>query len=157
MPITLRNATDDDDSFLRDVYASTRKQEMAMVPWNEEQREAFLRMQFDAQHFHYHSRFPEASYQIVLSDEDPVGRLYVLRQEDEIRIMDITLLPQYRNAGIGKKLLKEIQNEADATARAVSIWVESFNPSTRLFESLGFSRVQEDGLNCLFEYRKSEN
>ncbi|HEY8189008.1 MAG TPA: GNAT family N-acetyltransferase [Pyrinomonadaceae bacterium] len=153
MSITLRDAAEEDEPFLREVYASTRVQELALVPWNNEQREAFLRMQFDAQHFHYHSHFPEASYQIILQDAQPIGRLYALRKEGEIRIMDITLLPQHRNAGIGASLVRELLEEADRTGKAVNIWVEEFNPSRSLFERLGFSKVEEDGFNYLLEYR----
>jgi ribosomal protein S18 acetylase RimI-like enzyme len=156
MPITLRVATNADEAFLREVYASTRAEELALVPWNEEQRAAFLRMQFDAQHFHYHSHFPDASYQIILQDGKPIGRLYVLRNEEEIRIMDITLLPQNRNAGIGSSLIRELLQEADGASKPVSIWVENFNPSQSLFERLGFSKVEENGFNYLLEYRRKK-
>jgi GNAT superfamily N-acetyltransferase len=156
MSITLRDASEEDEAFLREVYASTRAQELAPVPWNDEQREAFLRMQFDAQHFHYHSQFPEASYQIILQEAEPIGRVYLLRKEEEIRIMDITLLPQHRNAGIGTALISELLGEADRTGKAVNIWVEHFNPSRNLFERLGFAKVQEQDFNYLLEYRTSK-
>ena len=156
MSITLRDASDEDEAFLREVYATTRAQELAVVPWSDEQREAFLRMQFDAQHLHYHSHFPDASYQIILNEAGPIGRLYVSRKEAEIRIMDITLLPQHRNAGIGTSLVRELLHEADLTGKAVNIWVELFNPSQTLFERLGFSKVEEDGFNYLMEYRTSK-
>jgi RimJ/RimL family protein N-acetyltransferase len=153
MSITLRAASDEDEAFLREVYASSRAQELAMVPWNDEQREAFLRMQFDAQHSYYHAQFPEASYQIILQDAEPIGRLYVLRQEEEIRVLDVTLLAQHRGAGIGTSLMRELMDEADQTAKAVNIWVEEYNPSRSLFERLGFSKVHEEGVNYLLEYR----
>jgi len=153
MSITLREAREEDEALLRKVYASTREQELALVAWSDEQREAFLRMQFDAQHLHYHSQFPEASYQVIVREDEPIGRIYVLRLEEEIRILDVTLLPQYRNAGFGTSLIREILNEADQTGKAVNIWVEDFNRSRGLFDRLGFSKVQEDGVNWLLEYR----
>lgn len=73
MPITLRAAGPDDAAFLFDVYASTRAEELAPVPWSNEQRQEFLRMQFDAQHSYYHERFPEADYQVILADGEAVG------------------------------------------------------------------------------------
>jgi len=153
MSITVREAREEDEPLLRKVYASTREQELALVAWSDEQREAFLRMQFDAQHFHYHSKFPEASYRVILHEAEPIGRVYVLRLEEGLRILDITLLPQYRSAGFGTKLIKEILEEADQTGKAVNIWVEHFNRSRGLFERLGFAKVQEDGVNWLLEYR----
>ena len=151
MAITMRDASDEDAAFLLEVYATTRADELALVPWSNEQKEAFLRFQFDAQHASYHERFPEASYNIILQDDEPIGRLYVSREDEEIRILDITVLPRYRNAGIGNSLIRELLTEGAQTRKRVSIWVEHFNPSLHLFERLGFSRVQEDGFNYLME------
>ena len=76
--------------FLRRVYASTRTEEMAMVPWSEEQKAAFCRMQFEAQHAHYHTHYPNAAYDILQQGGREIGRLYVDRSETEILVMDIT-------------------------------------------------------------------
>jgi RimJ/RimL family protein N-acetyltransferase len=153
MPITLREATEADETFLRAVYATTRAQELAAVPWNDEQKAAFVNMQFDAQHNHYHAQFPEASYEVILSGSEPIGRIYILREEDLIRILDVTLLLEHRNAGVGTEVLRDLMLEADQSGKALHIWVEDFNPSTHLFERLGFSKVQQEGFNCLLEYR----
>src|SRR5437899_9688391 len=142
MAITLRNASDNDAAFLLEVYGSTRADELALVPWSNEQKEAFLRFQFDAQHASYHERFPEASYNIILQDHEPIGRLYVLREDEAIRILDVTVLPRFRNAGVGTSLIRELLIEGAQTRRPVSIWIEHFNPSLHLFERLGFSIVQ---------------
>ena len=155
MPITLREATDADETFLRAVYASTRAQELAAVPWNDEQKAAFVNMQFDAQHSHYHSQFPEANYQIILSGDEPIGRIYILREKDIIRILDVTLLLEKRNAGVGTELIRDLIHEADQSGKSLHIWVEDFNPSTHFFERLAFSKVQQEGFNCLLEYRAS--
>jgi ribosomal protein S18 acetylase RimI-like enzyme len=153
MPITLRDETVEDQLFLLEVYASTRAQEMALVPWSDEQREAFVRSQFEAQHSYYQAQFPDASYQVIMVDGERAGRVYVLRESEAIRILDITLLPQHRNLGIGTSLIREILAEGDQAGKPVNIWVENFNPSLKLFERLGFVRVQEHGFNCLMEYR----
>ena len=153
MPVTLRPATPDDEAFLLEVYSSTRADEMARVPWTDAQREAFLKMQFEAQQLHYRTHNPTATHDIILQDNRPIGRLYVARREQEIRIMDITLLPAHRNQGIGTPLIKELMAEAEAAGKPLTIWVESFNPSLRLFERLGFSQAETDGINCLMEKR----
>lgn len=153
MSILLRDVTAEDERFLREVYASTRALELSLVPWSDEQREAFLRFQFDAQDSHYRQQYPEASFQVILKDDEPVGRLYLVRGSAEIKILDITVLPQDRNAGIGTTLLRELLAEAEQTARPVVIWVEHFNPSQNLFKRLGFSQIQEDGYNHLMEWR----
>lgn len=153
MEIKLRVASDDDAAFLLEVYASARVDEMSLVPWSNEQKEVFLRFQFDAQHNFYREQFPYASYDIILQDEEAIGRLYVRREEEEIRIMDITVLPQRRNRGVGTSLVRKLLAEGAETSKPVSIWVEEFNRSLRLFERLGFSKIEEEGINWLMEWR----
>ncbi len=153
MAITLREVSPDDESFLREVYACTRAQELSMVPWTAEQREAFLRFQFDAQDAHYRSHYPKAAFQLILQDGQPVGRLYVAREESGIRIMDVTVLEQFRAQGVGSSVIRDLMQEADQRGHNLTVWIENFNPSRNLFERMGFSIVDNDGYNDLWEYR----
>ena len=105
-PVTTRAIRPEDEHFLRRVYASTREEELAIVPWDDAQRGAFLRMQFDAQHRYYLEQYPLAAFEVILREARPVGRLYVHRGEDEILIIDIALLPEARGAGIGGAMLE---------------------------------------------------
>ena len=150
--ITFRPVTSGDNDFLREVYGSTRADEMALVPWTDEQREAFIQHQFTAQQEHYAQNYPSANHDIVLFNGRQVGRLYVARLEREIRIIDVTLLPAERNAGIGSYLIRQLLDEAGRTKRSVRIWVEEFNPSLRLFERLGFSRSEQQGIHLLMQW-----
>ena len=152
MSVTLRPVTRDDEPFLIRVYGSTRLAELALTGWDESQRDAFVKAQFAAQLHHYLANFPEAEHHIILSDDRPVGRLYIGRLEREIRILDITVLPEHRNAGIGTAVLLEILKESEKTGIPVHIYVESFNPSLRLFERLGFRRADISGIHFLMEW-----
>lgn len=149
--ITLRPATGADDDFILACYASTRAQEMAQVPWNAEQKEAFVRMQYTAQKQHYAAEAPRATHDIIYVDEIPVGRIYLDRRDDALHILDITVLPQYRNRGTGSALLNRLLDEAVRVAKPVTIYVESFNPSLRLFERLGFRKDHEKGFHLLMK------
>lgn len=151
--VTLRPVEPGDEPFLFIVYASTRMAELAQVPWNEAQREAFLRMQFEAQQSHYRKHYPDASHDIILLKDEPVGRVYVAREEQLMTILDITILPEHRSCGFGTPLIKELQSEAAKAEKPLHIYVENFNPSLRLFERLGFSRSEDDGINILMEWR----
>jgi len=150
-PVTLRPVVAADEPLLLEIYASTRAEEMAMVPWTREQQEAFIAMQFAAQQEHYRKVQPDANHDIITLNDRSVGRLYVARTEEYIEIMDITLLPQERNSGIGTSLIKALMDEA-TRLRPLRIYVESFNPSLRLFERLGFRRVEEHGVHLLMEW-----
>ena len=149
--LTLRPVGPEDDEFLLEVYASTRAAEMALVPWTDEQREAFVRWQFAAQQQHYAKHYPEARHDIILSDGRRVGRLFVARLDHEIRIVDITVVPVERNAGIGSHLLKDLLEEADRTGKKTTIYVEDFNPSLGLFKRLGFAPTEQNGVYLLLE------
>lgn len=149
--VTLRPVGADDYDFLVEVYGSTRAEEMALVPWTTEQQQAFVRMQFAAQQDHYTKTYPTASHDIIMSDDRPVGRLYVARLDQEIRIVDITLLPAERNAGIGSYLISQLLDEASRAGKVTRIFVEEFNPSRSLFERLNFSPSEQHGIHLLLQ------
>ncbi|HEX8889747.1 MAG TPA: GNAT family N-acetyltransferase [Pyrinomonadaceae bacterium] len=154
MSVTLRPVTPEDEEFLLRAYASVRAEELAQVPWNDAQKEMFLRMQLAAQQAHYQKHNPGATHDIIMLDDHAIGRLYVARRDEEIRILDITILPEHRNQGIGTPLIKSLMDEAERTGKPLNIWVESFNPSHHLFERLGFLKVDDDRVNHLMEWRK---
>ncbi len=140
--IGLRERTDDDKPFLFAVYASTRVDELAATGWSDEQTNAFLTQQFHAQDIAYRENYPAASFSLVTLDGAPIGRLYVTRlDDDELRIIDVALLPQHRGAGIGTELIRRILDDATRDGLTVSLHVELWNPAARLYDRLGFRRV----------------
>ena len=150
--ITLRPITEQDRDFLYRLYASTREDEMALVPWGEAEKQAFLKMQFAAQHKYYHQQFRQAEFQLILLDDEPIGRLYVDRRTDEIRLIDIALLPEHRRKGIGSRLLKKTLAEGQRAGQPVRIHVESYNPALHLYYRLGFQKIGDTGVYCLMEW-----
>jgi GNAT superfamily N-acetyltransferase len=151
-PIDLRPAGADDAEFLYRVYANTRYEELAPTGWPPEQVEAFLRMQFHAQDTHYRQHYPAAAFDVILVDGVPAGRLYIHHWPDQIRIIDISLLPEFRGVGVGTVLFQRIMSEAAATGLRVSIHVESFNRARHLYERLGFVKVDSTGIYDLMEW-----
>lgn len=150
--IRLRPVGPDDDELLQRVFASTREAELSLVDWDAGQKDAFLRMQFDAQRRHYEEHYPGASFQVVLVDGAPAGRLYVARWPEEVQVVDIALLPEYRNIGVGAVLLHRILCEAGAEGKRVTLHVERVNPARRLYERLGFSSTRDDGIHLLMTW-----
>jgi GNAT superfamily N-acetyltransferase len=150
--ITLRPVQDSDDEFLLKVYGSTREQELAQVPWTAEQKQQFVRMQWEAQKSHYAAQYPHATHEIICLENGAAGRLYLDRSGEKFHILDITLLPEHRNRGAGSFLLGQIMAEAKEAGKPVSIFVETFNPSLRLFQRLGFTAIQQEGFHLLLQY-----
>ena len=149
--ISLRPAREADRDFLYRVYASTRQEELAPVPWSDAEKSAFLRMQFEAQHKYYTENYPAAQFQVIQLGDMPAGRLYVEPREREIRIMDIALLSEYRNHGIGSMLLDGILAQGQTSGLPVTIHVERFNPAMRLYQRLGFKPIADKGVYLLLE------
>ena len=151
--VSLRDATPDDDEFLASLYGTLRQQELDMTGWDAAQRDAFIRMQFAAQQAHYRTHYPTGVHQIILLDGLPVGRVYWADLKDELHFLDITVLPEYRSRGIGTPLIERLLKEAAASGKPARIFVESYNPSLRLFERLGFTSIKADGYLLLLEWR----
>jgi ribosomal protein S18 acetylase RimI-like enzyme len=150
--VTFRPIRPEDDAFLYGVYASTREEELRPVPWTPAEKAAFLRQQFDAQHAFYQQHYAETRFEVILRDGEPIGRLYVARWADEIRIVDIALLPQHRGAGIGTAILRDLLAEAAAAGKPVRVHVERLNPARRLYERLGFVPVADKGVYLMLEW-----
>ena len=140
--------TDSDEAFLFALYSITRAEELAVVPWDNEQKQQFLQLQFNAQHQHYTAKYPDGSFQIIKFDNKNIGRLYLAELEDEIRIIDLLLVPEYRGQGIGTKILTDILQSAE---KPVRIYLETFNQSISLFKRLGFQSIRDEGVYCLWE------
>ncbi|HEU4389368.1 MAG TPA: GNAT family N-acetyltransferase [Blastocatellia bacterium] len=152
--VTLRSITPEDMPFLLEVYSSSRAEELTQTDWDDEQKAAFLKMQFEAQHAYYQENYKGTSFDVILIDGQPAGRLYVARLKDEIRIVDIALLQHWRSRGTGTALIKELFAEASAAGKPLRIHVEKFNPALRLYERLGFKAIADRGVYWFMEWRK---
>ncbi|WP_189347845.1 GNAT family N-acetyltransferase [Undibacterium macrobrachii] len=142
---SLRPIKDADMPILREIYYASRADEMRFFPFSDEEKQQFLAMQFDAQHQHYQTYFQQAQFSCVLQNDVVIGRLYVFRGQEDMRIVDINLLPNYCNQGIGSMLLNQLLAEADDRQLRVSAHVEYNNPARRLYARLGFIEVEERG------------
>ena len=152
--VALRPAAPEDRDFLASVYASTRTEELMAAPWTDEQKAAFLRMQFEAQDQYYRENYTTAEFLVILDEAGvPAGRLYVDRWADEIRLMDIALLPAHRGRGLGSRLLADLQDEARRAGKPLRIHVERMNPALGLYQRLGFQPIEDRGVYWLMEWR----
>ncbi len=144
--VTLRPVTAEDEEFLYAVYASSREEEVAQVQWPEGMKEAFLRSQLAAQRKEYDERHPNAEYAVVLVGGRPAGRIWITRPGDEIHLLDIALLPEFQNCGVGTVLLRRLMDEARAAGLPLRHYVFILNTEAlRFYERLGFRVIGESG------------
>jgi ribosomal protein S18 acetylase RimI-like enzyme len=150
--ITLRPATDADYHFMRRLYESTREEEMKQFPFDEFQKREFLDQQFGAQYQHYQLHYPTCERNIIEKDGQPIGRLWIDEWRDQIRLVDIALMPEWRGSGIGSMLLRDVLSRGAKAGKPVTIHVEGFNPALRLYERLGFEKVDTNGVYFLMKW-----
>ena len=148
--VTRRPATAGDRPFLLRLYAAVREPELEAAGMPVEQRGAFVAQQFEAQSRQYET-YRDTTFEILLIDGEPAGRLIVARRPEELRVVDISLLPEHRGQGIGGALLGALLEEADARGVKASIHVERLNPAQRLYLRLGFRPRSEAGIYLLLE------
>lgn len=143
----------EDRGLLLAVYASTRTEELACVDWDQAAKQAFLRMQAEAQDAYYRQYYTTCAFQVIVIDGVDSGRLYLDRWSQEHRLVDIALLPEVRGAGAGEAILRSLQVEADAAGKPLTVHVERFNPALRLYQRLGFRLVEDRGVYVFLEWR----
>lgn len=144
--VSLRAVTDADREFLISVYGSTRAEELAQVDWDEGQKDAFVRWQFERQDEDYRLRFPNARYDMILVDGVAAGRIWVGQDEKQIRLLDIALLPEFQNRGVGTYLLRQLMAEATQSHKVLRHMVFMLNDNAfRFYERLGFVTIEDLG------------
>ncbi len=144
--VSLRPVTADDQEFLLSVYAGTRAQELAQVQWDDGQKEAFVRWQFEMQQKEYQTRFPDARYDVILVDGVPAGRIWVGIDDKQMRLLDIAVMAEFQNRGVGTILLRRLMDEATRVNKPLRHMVFVLNDNAhRFYERLGFKTIEDLG------------
>ncbi len=150
----IRPATHDDEVFLLSVYNSTRAEELSQAEWQEGQKELFVKWQFDLQRREYDARFPDADYYVILIDDRPAGRIWIGRDAEQIRLLDIALLPAFQNRGAGTILLRRLIDESRQTGKPLRHMVFVLNNDAhRFYERLGFVIIEDLGAYKHMEWK----
>jgi GNAT superfamily N-acetyltransferase len=152
--LLLRPVTAADDAFLLSVYDSTRADELGQVEWQDGQKEAFVKWQFDLQRREYDTRFPDAEYYVILIDDCPAGRIWIGRDAEQIRLLDIALLREFQNRGAGTVLLRRLIQEARGAGKPLRHMVFVLNNDAhRFYERLGFVIIEDLGAYKHMEWK----
>jgi ribosomal protein S18 acetylase RimI-like enzyme len=142
--IAFRTIEEKDQPFVEKVYRSTREKELSSTNWPEEQKHRFVIMQSMAQELEYKNKFKDSTYQLILYKKIPAGRLYLWESDKELRVLDISLLPEFQGKGIGGKILTDIINSAHKKNKIVCLHVAPGNPAKKLYERLGFKFIRNE-------------
>ncbi len=151
--VSLRVENDADRAFLSDLYASTRTDELAQVPWDDAAKRGFLAEQFTLQHAHYVKNYVGAEFVVIEQHGRAIGRIYLRATGREIRLMDIALVPEKRGQGIGRSLIEALLRIAREDAAEITLHVEPNNPAMRLYDQLGFRLIENRGVYLFLGWR----
>jgi ribosomal protein S18 acetylase RimI-like enzyme len=149
----LRPERENDIPFLLQLYASTREDELKPVSWSPEQKSSFIASQFKAQRHHYRTYIPHCRFDVIEQRGEPIGRLYLEPRPTRLHVVDIALVPDCRNRGIGTAIIQAVQTTARANARAVGCVVEKYNPALKLYRRLGFAEIADHEVYLEMEWR----
>lgn len=158
MELLLRPVEAGDQALLLQLYADTRREELARTGWDEARCEAFVRMQHEAQRVHYDGRWPDAEHSVIeartAQTRHAVGRLWLALESDQLLVLDIAVLSDWRGQGIGSLCLRSVQQRARLLDRPLNVSVELGNPARRLYQRLGFfAEGAPEGLHQRMSWR----
>lgn len=151
--VTFRPVVPEDEPFVLDLYGIIRDPEISQLNWSQEQRDAFVKMQFDLMNLHYRTNHPDRIETIILREGAMAGRLIVMVMEDEVRLGDIMVLPEHRRYGICTAVMRHWVAEGVRTNKPIRLHVERFNPARSLYERENFALIGETPTHFLMEWQ----
>lgn len=145
----------DDEEFLKAVYASSRD-DVQYLPFDDAGKQAFILMQYNAQKTHYDEYYGDAHHYIVLYDGKRAGRHMIHYGTEDIRLVDMAILPEYRKLGIGTVLFKDAFKDSVRLGIPCILHVIKQNPAIPMYKRLGFRVIGETGIHDKMEWRAPE-
>lgn len=140
MQFTLRTVTNADEEFLYRLYQATHGQQFTLLPLAREQREALVRMQFNAQRSGYRQQYPASQDFVIEVDGESAGRVWLDESGGwELHLVDIAVLPNYQGRGLGAAVLRQILKKASASSKRARLHVARINVRAfDFYRRLGF-------------------
>ncbi|MBS4096761.1 MAG: GNAT family N-acetyltransferase [Sulfuricella sp.] len=155
--ISLHTVSTADHEFIYRLFSTLKADELGAWSWDEQTREIFLRMQFNAHEQHFRVNFPGADDTVVRLGESSVGRLIVLRTMEMLHLADVALLPELRGCGIGSRLIRDLQDEAAGAGVPLRLNCFVTNPAIHLYGRLGFAPIGGIDSHRLMEWRRNSH
>lgn len=154
--VKLCTASENDSELLYQIFASSQEELItALANLNKTQQETFVRFQFETRQSQYRKNYTDVRFDLILMGGNAIGNIYVAQFFNEIRLVDITLLPEFRNRGIGYALINDLLDEAKRLQKKVTLHVQQGNPALQLYDRLGFFETGEQGIYKRMEWSPS--
>ena len=142
MNVSLRPATENDYDFLWWLHGATMRTYVAAIwGWDEA-----VQWQF------FQDRFDPARLEIIESAGEAVGYISVERHGEFIFLSAIEVAPEVQSQGIGTRLIRDLQDEAERQCIPLRLQVLQGNPARRLYERLGFAATGETETHIMMSW-----
>lgn len=151
--IVLRPVKTDEENFWREVFYDSVREHFATLNLPEDDLKNLLEFQFQAQNADYQTNYPQASNNVILFKEIRVGRVILSTEHNDLHLIDIAVLTEFRNQGIGTKILEWLFAHSRETNLPIRFYVEKINPAFRLYERLGFKIVADVTTHFQMEWK----
>ena len=134
MNFKFRAATQNDVEFVYKLHRATMHDYVVQTwgQWDDAWQYAYFTEQFDP-----------STCEIIVSDQNDIGAISVLRRETDIFLKYVQLFPEYQGRGIGTQLILSLSEEARTKMLPLTLQVLKVNPARRLYQRLGFSVTGE--------------
>ena len=149
----MRPVRNDEEDFWREVFGDSVRERFSSLEMAENDLENLLESQFQAQNTDYRSNYPNASNDVILFNETRAGRVIHSTEHGDLHLIDLAVLSEFRNLGIGTEILKWLFVKSLRTRLPIRFYVEKMNPAFGLYERLGFKVVADVTSHFQMEWR----
>lgn len=137
-PILIRSTRRSDATFLSTLFSQSRK-EFEYFP------QELIRLQELAQRRHFTKLFGLAGESILEVNKLTAGRIWIAWSPESVRLVDISLLSEFRHRGIGTFLLTGLCDAADSQGLSLELSVAKDNKVAQaMYASCDFRSAAKD-------------
>ncbi len=150
--VCLRPEIPEDADFLEDLFVANKDDAPGWRELLPAERTRLLKEQSALQRLHYRKFYPQAWFTIIEVEGKPAGRLCVNQSPKEMRVVDISILPEYRQHGIGSRLIQQVITESTRLKRPLRLCAELGSTVHSFYQKLGFIEFKRDGTHVHYQW-----
>ena len=150
--VDLRPATPADEPFLRSLMIGAMADELGAWAWPPAIRADLLQKQYHGRDSAMRSTWRDLDDRLILLEGQPVGRIALARTADELWVVDLLVVPERRNGGVGTAVLRNVLGEAKRLGKPVRLHVNITHRAARFYERLGFVKAGGSEVHQLMEW-----
>ena len=136
--IRLRMTRNTDAAFERTLHDSNRA-DLKLIDGDRDLVQSVMDFQYQAKSTGHGESYPDAQHYMIEKAGEVIGRLVIDFGHNEVRIVDITVLPAWHGQGVGKTVLQAMQKVAGNLRLPIVLTALRNNlRAVTLYQQLGF-------------------